>query len=117
MTYEELERIIKAKPVDGSPEELRAWRAKVKEARREYDREYWQALAEREAQWEPGEWEELEKKLRMLSLEQLKTLTDRVGINFTIGNDKITDKEEFILVLDEADKDELYKEYERLIAD
>jgi hypothetical protein len=32
-----------------------------------------------------------------------------------VGNEKITNKEEFILVLDEVDKEKFYKEYKKII--
>lgn len=66
--------------------------------------------------WSEEEWEEMRKKLELLSLEELRELTTRVGIQFTIGNENIQDKQEFILVLDEADKDELIKIYEDIIS-
>lgn len=66
--------------------------------------------------WSEEEWEEMRKKLELLSLEELRELTTRVGIQFTIGNENIQNKQEFILVLDEADKDELIKIYEDIIS-
>lgn len=57
----------------------------------------------------------MRRKLEQLSLAELCELTTRVGIKFTIGNDKITDPDEFVLVLDEADRPSLEDEYRRLI--
>jgi hypothetical protein len=54
-------------------------------------------------------------KLRQLSLEELCQLTTTVGIEFSIGNNLITDKEEFIGVLDEADQGELKKAYQQIL--
>lgn len=56
----------------------------------------------------------MREKLDRLSLEELRELSGKVGIRFTIGNDNILDKDEFILVLDEADKNELMAEYKRI---
>lgn len=74
------------------------------------------------AQWTPEEWEKMREKLELLSLEEIRELTARVGIEFTGGNESIRDrkeataKEQFILVLDEADKDELISEYKKIIS-
>jgi len=48
-------------------------------------------------------------------LKQLRDLATKVGIKFSVGNEKIRNKEEFVLVLDEADKNELLKEYKKLL--
>jgi Fe-S cluster assembly ATPase SufC len=94
---------------------------KFKEEREKKEDEYKRWVEEIKAQWEPGEWDEFRKKLEELSLEDLRELTTKVGIKFAGGNENIIDtknltaKEQFILVLDEADKDELMKEYEKII--
>ncbi len=73
------------------------------------------------SQWKPGEWNEFRKKLDNLSLEELRELTTKVGIEFTGGNENVVDtrnltaKEQFILVLDEADKKELFREYKAIL--
>ena len=43
------------------------------------------------------------EKFENLTLDELKKITTDVGIHFTIGNDNISDKQEFLSVLDEAD--------------
>jgi len=57
----------------------------------------------------------MREKLERLSLEDLRELVTRCGIVFTEGNNQINDRDEFILVLDEADRGRLEGEYERLI--
>ena len=66
------------------------------------------------SQWTILEWDEMVKKLSSLSLDQLKELTEKVGIKFTQGTQSINNKEELILVLDEANREDLEKELEKL---
>lgn len=66
--------------------------------------------------WTKEEWEEMYSKLERLSLAQLRDLTTRVGIKFTVGNENITNPQDFILVLDEVDKEELLREYHDILA-
>jgi len=60
-------------------------------------------------------------RLERLSLEQLRLLVTRVGIEFEGGNESVVDrdqisaKEEFLSVLDEPDKRKLLKEYDKLV--
>ena len=67
-------------------------------------------------QWDPIEWESMSAKLDKLSLSELRELATEVGVVFAIGNAQIDNKEEFIRVLDEADKDELTAAYEKLVS-
>lgn len=60
-------------------------------------------------------WFEMMDELDKLSLEELRDLTTKMGICFVIGNENIKNKQEFILVLDEAKKDELLREYDEII--
>ncbi len=67
------------------------------------------------SQWpDKKEWFAMYDKLMMLSLEELRDLTTKLGIIFTGGNDQIKNKRDFVLVLDEADKNELLKEYKNI---
>lgn len=68
-----------------------------------------------ESQWMNEEWERMKEKLNILSLDELRALATKTGIVFTEGGENIQDKEEIILTLDEADKDELEKEYEKIL--
>ena len=86
---------------------------KIEREKREKEYEKWVKKIQR--QWKPEEWNEMRAKLEDLSLEELRDLTTKVGIKFTIGNQNITDKEEFILVLDEAGRKELIRKYEKII--
>ena len=112
---DKLNKMLHIKPVHGTDSELQEWRLKVKKLERGYEKEWDDFNRKRKEQWEPGEWEGLEKLLQKLSLEQLRKITDKVGINFSIGNKNIKDKREFVLVLDEADKKELYGAYNKII--
>lgn len=73
------------------------------------------------SQWKSREWDKFRKKLDNLSLGELRELTTKVGIEFTGGNENVVDnrnltaKEQFILVLDEADKEKLFREYEYIL--
>jgi hypothetical protein len=62
--------------------------------------------------WDKAEWAEWVRKLELLSLEQLATLSQAVGISF--GDHEPTDKQAFILVLDEVDPDTLELEYKKI---
>lgn len=62
--------------------------------------------------WDEDVWAEWKLKLELLSLEQLDSLAEAVGISF--GERKPTAKKEYILVLDEADPDVLEREYTKL---
>jgi len=94
---------------------------KIKEEREKREGEYKEWVEKIHKQWEPGEWDEFRNKLEELSLEELRELTTKVGIEFNGGNENIIDtknltaKEQFIFVLDEADKKELFREYENII--
>lgn len=54
-------------------------------------------------------------KYEKLSLEELRVIVTEVGINFLSGNENITDKEEFLNVLDEAYPEELEESYNKII--
>jgi hypothetical protein len=70
--------------------------------------------------WTPAEWARMREKLEKLSPDQLRLLATNVGIKFAGGNESVADrdglsaKEQFILVLDEAGKEELLKEYKKI---
>lgn len=68
----------------------------------------------RERQWAPGEWNDVRERLESLTIVQLRKVTKEVGIEFEGGTDRITDKEELVRVLDEADKEDLSKSYEAI---
>jgi|GEM_PF-5199772 len=59
--------------------------------------------------WDKLEWEAMKARLRKLSLEQLRAISNKAGIIFTGGNDVIRSKESFISVLDEISKEKLEK--------
>jgi len=67
------------------------------------------------SQWDPQEWGLMTERLKRLTLEELRQLTTDVGIEFSDGNETITDKEDFILVLDEADKNALQEAYQKIL--
>lgn len=55
------------------------------------------------------------KDLESLSLEQLREIATAVGVNFSVGNSNIHDKQDFLLVLDEADEHDLVKAYNDIV--
>jgi len=68
------------------------------------------------AQWAKEEWTAMRRRLEKLSLAELCEIVTRLGITFTVGNENITDPDEFVLVLDEADRPRLETEYQRIIS-
>ena len=62
--------------------------------------------------WTKEEWNDFEKKLEELSIEELKVIADATGLKFF--SDKIR-KDDYINALDESDKDELVAEYHKVI--
>jgi hypothetical protein len=58
----------------------------------------------------------MRERLEALSLHELREIAGQVGIEFDGGNDAIIDKEEFILVLDEADKKDLQRAYQQIVS-
>lgn len=76
-----------------------------------------------ESKWKPEEWEKFRAKLETLSLDQLRNLATRVGMKFSGGNENVSDRkqmtarEQFIMVLDEVDREKLQAEYDKIIKD
>lgn len=91
------------------------WRNQVRGQRVRREREHQEWLNKITSQWKEGEWEKFKTELYKLSLLEVRFLANITGMKFVGGNSKITDKEEFILILDEADKGELISEYNKLI--
>ena len=77
----------------------------------------------KKGEWAFDDWEKMVKNLKKLTGKQLRELATRVGINFEGGNITVQDKdnasakEQFILVLDEAPKEILIREYEKIMSD
>lgn len=63
--------------------------------------------------WTQEEWNEFEKKLEHLSVEELKELADATSLKFFTDNIR---KEDYINALDESDKDKLVAGYEKIIS-
>lgn len=61
------------------------------------------------------EWDEVRERLSHLSVDGIRWIATEVGITFTIGNHNITDKNELLLVLDEADREALTKAYRDIL--
>lgn len=66
-------------------------------------------------QWSKEEWEEMRSRLQKLSLIQLREIANKTGLSFSIGNEHIEDKMEFVNALDESDRTELEKAYKEVI--
>jgi hypothetical protein len=111
--YEKIKKLLLKKPIKGNSKQLKEWRRKIKELRNEGERKHKEWVLKTERQWTKNEWFKMYDKLMKLSLKQLCDLTTKLGIIFVGGNDKIKDKKEFVLVLDEADKEKLLKEYKK----
>lgn len=115
MADEELNRLLSQKPTNGTLQELEAWRNEVRAARAQSEKEFDHWLKKISEQWQPEEWQAMREQLEKLSLKELQTLADTVGITFSYGNKTVADKEELISVLDEAERDELQKAYEGIV--
>ncbi len=111
---DELQKLLNKRP--NNREKLLEWRVEVKRLRERLEKESTISVKKRENQWKRGEWDLMKEKLNYLSLQELSALSTAVGIDFTIGNEKIKSREEFILVLDEADKKKLYSAYDSIIS-
>jgi len=112
---EKIKKLLLKKPIKGNQEQIEEWRGRVKALRAKSEKKHQEWIRNIEKQWpDKKEWFIMYDKLMKLSLNQLRDLTTKLGIIFTGGNDKIKNKKEFVLVLDEADKNELLKEYKKL---
>ncbi len=63
---------------------------------------------------DPHELEHLNDLISELTDEELKLLIKKVGIEFTV-NDKILDREDYEGVIDEAEREDFYREYKLII--
>ena len=76
-----------------------------------------------EKNWTEKEWDAMRQKLELLSEEELIILCEKCGIQFEGGFTSVKNlpgrsrKEQFILVLDEVDKNELEKEYREAVGE
>lgn len=73
------------------------------------------------AEWKPEEWENLRKKLEVLSLVEVKCIATLAGMQFEGGIDSVKDrdnfsaKEQIILTLDEVGKENLLNAYQTVL--
>lgn len=111
--YQKYIELLNSPPDDwGKKREL--WRQEVKNLRKKSDEDHRNWVKSIQQQWGEGEWETVESELEKLSTEQLRAITTNVGIVFTGGNERINDRQEFIMVLDEAKKEDLYRELKKI---
>ena len=68
------------------------------------------------SEWSKSEWEAMQSKLGELSLAELQTLADEVGIRFERGNESVQEKEQFVNALDECSREELVREYRNILS-
>jgi hypothetical protein len=112
---EKIKKLLLEKPIRGNQRQIEEWRKKVKVLRIKSEKEHQKWVRDVKKQWpDKKEWFKLHDELMKLSLKQLSDLTTKLGVIFTCGNDKIKNKKEFVLVLDEVDKSELLKECKKL---
>lgn len=62
----------------------------------------------------PHESRHLNDLISEFTDEELKLLTKKIGIEFTV-NDEILDREDYEGVIDEADREDFYREYKIII--
>lgn len=102
---------------NATSEEIKEWKKCVRVARVKDEKKFQNKIKSLEMQWSKDEWLDIKRELNKLSLEQLRRLSDQVGITFLNGNDSVIDrpqmsaKEQFIMVLDEVPKIDLLKEF------
>ncbi len=65
--------------------------------------------------WKQKEWSGFQNKLDLFDLEQLKRLATVLGVEFSMGNENITDRDDFTDVLNKAVKEDLLREYKKII--
>lgn len=65
-------------------------------------------------EWTAKEWQKFKEKLENLSLSELGQLANAVGIKFTAPT-KTLNQEDYINVMDEANKKKLLEEYQKII--
>ena len=84
-------------------------------------REHNEKMRKSRAEWEPEEWAEMERKLRAVSLAEVKRIATLAGMQFDGGVDSIKDREfasvqeQIILTLDEVGKENLLRAYDVVI--
>jgi len=113
--YEKIKKLLLKKPAQSNLKKLEEWREKIKALRIKDEKKHKEWVKNIKRQWTKNEWFKMYDKLMELSLKQLRDLTTKSGIIFVGGNDKIKDKKELVLVLDEADKEKLIKEYKKVL--
>jgi hypothetical protein len=62
----------------------------------------------------PEEMQHLRKLTDKLADDELKLLVYRVGIKFTVDDSEL-DREQYEMVIDEADREDFYREYRNII--
>ncbi|MEK7213712.1 MAG: hypothetical protein AAB637_01145 [Patescibacteria group bacterium] len=103
---------------NATSEEIKEWKERIQVARIKDEKKFQNKIKSLEMQWSKDEWLNMKKELNKLSLEQLRRLSDKVGITFSNGNDSVIDrpqmsaKEQFIMVLDEVPKIDLLRKFE-----
>lgn len=102
--------------IEKTKKEVQEWKKTLKKERQEGEKAAKMTQKFVNEQWpNKDEWYKMQDKLNQLSLKELRELTTKLGINFSIGNENINNKQDFILVLDEAVKKNLLKEYNKII--
>ncbi len=64
--------------------------------------------------WDRDVWERMQNKLATLTLNELRTIAKRGGINFVKGGRRKATKQDYILILDELGEPLLRKEVDKL---
>lgn len=62
----------------------------------------------------PEEMQHLQDLINELTDEELRHLVSKVGINFAVDESKL-DREDYEGVIDEADREDFYREYRNII--
>jgi hypothetical protein len=116
------QKILQEKPDPGSSEEeVRTWKERVKQARERQSAEDQIKIKASREQWNPEEWESMNRRLETLSLKQLQILATKLGVRFEGGIESVKDREvatakqQIISVLDEVNREELTTEFERIV--
>ena len=111
---EKFNELLSQRPEDKPSLAMGKWRAQIEAINVKSTEKYLKFLKNYILQWQPGEWTKIRKKLEKLSIEQIREISKNIGIKYA-GGFKGIPKEELILTLDEADKNELTKELNKIL--
>jgi hypothetical protein len=64
----------------------------------------------------PEEMCHIHELLEELSEKELKNLVNKVGIKFRVEDEDLLERDDYLGVIDEAEREKFYKEYKKIIS-